>query len=168
MVMSTDRSLVYQLAPLGDEDARVDDKGRLKLPAQCVEYLKNIKEDTVFITTFNPAGGEALIYPISEWRYRLGVWQDLAKQGAEKAEAVGNRLKIASAFGAQSTLDAQGRVLVPSQLRKAMNLENTKVYLSYLDGRFNMWGATQYEASLNAALEGAGRSQDLLASLGEG
>ncbi len=40
--------------------ARVDDKGRLKLPSEFLEYLKKLGVDKVFITTFGYGGSSNL------------------------------------------------------------------------------------------------------------
>lgn len=46
--------------------ARVDDKGRLKLPAEFWEYLKQLGVEKVFITTVDLQ--LARIYPIPVWK----------------------------------------------------------------------------------------------------
>ena len=46
--------------------ARVDEKGRLKLPSEFLEYLKKLGVDKVFITTLDRE--LARIYPISVWK----------------------------------------------------------------------------------------------------
>ena len=160
--MSEERSHVYLGAPRGAEDARVDDKGRLKLPTQFLEYLNARKENTVFITTFDPKSKMSLIYPSSEWQYRQERWAEIAQRGAEFEEAVEHH------YGADSGVDSQGRVLVPSVLRKELALENSKVFLRFHHGRFNMLPEAEYMATLNQALEGTGSGNKLLKSIGEG
>ncbi len=166
--MNDDRKLIYQSAPRGDEDARVDDKGRLKLPARFLEYLNVRKDSTVYITTFNPQMKMSLIYPSSEWQYRQEVWADLARKGPEMAAAIESRKVVANGYGGDSAIDSQGRVLGPAKLRKEMALENAKVFLSFDEGRFNMWADADYTANLNRALAQASASYDLLKSMGEG
>jgi MraZ protein len=166
--MSEDRSHVYQGAPRGAEDARVDDKGRLKLPAKFLEYLSDRKENTVFITTFDPTSTMSLIYPSSEWQYRQERWAEVAQRGAEFEEAIERRQVVADHYGADSAVDGQGRVLVPATLRKELALESAKVYLRFDRGRFNMLPETEYLATLNQALEGSTSGNKLLKSIGEG
>jgi len=166
--MSEDRSHVYQGAPRGAEDARVDDKGRLKLPARFLEYLNARKENTVFITTFDPKTKMSLIYPSSEWQYRQERWAEVARRGAEYETAIEARQVVADHFGGDSTVDGQGRVLVPAALRKELGLENSKVYLRFDHGRFNMVPEAEYLAALNRALEGSATGNTLLKSIGEG
>jgi len=75
---------------------------------------------------------------------------------------------VANGYGGDSAIDSQGRVLVPAKLRKEMALENAKVFLSFDEGRFNMWADADYTANLNRALAQASASYDLLKSMGEG
>jgi len=166
--MAEDRSHVYQGAPRGAEDARVDDKGRLKLPAKYLEYLNARNENTVFITTFDPRTKLSLIYPSSEWQYRLERWAEVARRGAEFEAAIESRQVVADHFGGDSTVDGQGRVLVPATLRKELGLENGKVYLRFDNGRFNMWPEAEYLATLNKALSDTSSGTALLKSIGEG
>ena len=60
-------------APRGFFTARVDEKGRLKLPAEITEYLAALGEQQVFVTTVN--GTTARIYPISVWRRNENFWK---------------------------------------------------------------------------------------------
>ena len=66
--------------------ARVDDKGRLKLPAEFLEYLKKLGVDKVFITTVDRE--LARIYPISVWKANEFLFAnagDLAEVAGEAA-----------------------------------------------------------------------------------
>ena len=54
--------------------ARVDEKGRLKLPAEFLEYLKKLGVDKVFITTLDRQ--LARIYPISVWKANENLFAD--------------------------------------------------------------------------------------------
>ena len=94
--------------------ARVDDKGRLKLPAEFLEYLKKLGVDKVFITTLDRQ--LARIYPISVWKANENLFAD-AGDLAETAEDVAY---IAKVYGGDSEIDAQGRVLMPAALRRVI------------------------------------------------
>src|SRR5712691_11802743 len=97
--------------------ARVDDKGRLKLPSEFLEYLKKLGVDKVFITTMDLE--LARIYPISVWKSNENLFAN-AGDLAEMAEDVAY---IAKYYGGDSEIDPQGRVLIPVELRKALDLE---------------------------------------------
>jgi MraZ protein len=165
--MSDDRQQIYQGAPRGAEDARVDDKGRLKLPAKYLEYLQKRQETTVFITTLDPGTKTSSIYPSSEWEYKLSRWAEVAKRGAEFEAAVSKIQSVADHYGKDSEIDSQGRVLVPATLRKQLGLENSKVWLRFEHGKFSITPDAEYQASLKRAEAGAAEANALLRSIGE-
>jgi MraZ protein len=55
--------------PLGMYPARVDEKGRLKLPADFQQYFADLGERKFFITSL--VRRIAQIYPISVWRQNI-------------------------------------------------------------------------------------------------
>jgi MraZ protein len=137
-------------APRGFFSARVDEKGRLKLPAAITQYLGALGENKVFVTTLN--GSTARIYPISAWLQT----ENLLEEAGEDAEVREDVAFIASHFGADSELDPQGRVLVPTELRRALKLENEQVYLRCFKQRIDVIGREVYEQRLAKAMEGLG------------
>jgi MraZ protein len=137
-------------APRGFLSARVDEKGRLKLPSAIVQYLEGFGERKVFITTLNAS--TARIYPISVWRET----ERLLEEPGEDTEVKEDVAFIAYHFGSDDEMDAQGRVLVPTELRRALKLENEQVYLRCFKQRIDVIGREAYEQRLARALEGAG------------
>ena len=119
--------------------ARVDDKGRLKLPAEFLEYLRKLGVDKVFITTLDRQ--LARIYPISVWKANENLFAD-AGDLAETAEDVAY---IAKVFGGDSEIDAQGRVLMPAALRRVIELESQPVFLDCYNGRINVASKSVHE-----------------------
>ena len=166
--MSEDRSHVYQGAPRGAKLTRVDDKGRLSLPAAFVEYLNERKENTVFITTFDPKTKMSLIYPSSEWQYRQERWAEVAQRGSEFGKAIERRQVVADFYGGDSAVDGEGRVLVPATLRKELGLQSSKVYLRFDRGRFNVVPEAEYMAEVTKSVEASASDNELLKSIGEG
>jgi MraZ protein len=135
-------------APRGFLSARVDEKGRLKLPAAITQYLARLGENKVFVTTLN--GSTARIYPISAWLQA----EDMLEEAGEDADAREDVAFVAYHFGADSDIDPQGRVLVPTDLRRALKLENEQVYLRCFKQRIDVIGREVYEGRLTKALEG--------------
>ena len=125
--------------------ARVDDKGRLKLPSEFLEYLKKLGVDKVFITTLDRQ--LARIYPISVWKANENLFAD-AGDLAETAEDVAY---IAKVYGGDSEIDAQGRVLMPAALRRVIEIESQPVYLDCYNGRINVASKGVHEERLNRA-----------------
>lgn len=69
---------------------------------------------------------------------------------------------IAHHYGADSDVDGQGRVLIPTDLRRALKLESEQAYLRCFKQRIEVIGRDVYEQRLAKALEGIGeKSQSL-------
>ncbi len=126
--------------PRGTFQTRVDDKGRLKLPAVFLQYLKDLGEEKVFITSLDQK--TARIYPISVWVDN----EKLFESETEDSSLSESIAWMANHFGADSDIDAQGRVLVPTDLRRFLKIENEQVRLNCYKGRINVIGEAEYEA----------------------
>lgn len=123
--------------PRGIYPARVDEKGRLKLPVNFQQFLGGEK---VFITSLDLT--TARIYPISVWRDNERILNESTDdpEGAEDIAFVANDL------GADSELDGQGRVLIPTELRRLLNLESQPVWLECYQGGIKIYSKEEYEA----------------------
>jgi MraZ protein len=125
--------------PLGIFTAKCDDKGRLKLPAEFVMYLKTLEVEKVFITTVDMR--LARIYPKRTWESNQILFEN-AGDDTELAEDVSF---IANEYGGSSEIDGNGRVLVPTNLRRELGLENQTVWLDYYNGAINVFGKKVYD-----------------------
>lgn len=125
--------------------ARVDDKGRLKLPSEFLAYLKAQKVDTVFITTLDKR--LARIYPIPLWN----ATTNFLENAGEHAEIASHLALVAKAYGGDSEIDAQGRVLMPSELRRLLELESQPVWLDCYNGRINVASRKIHEERMQTA-----------------
>lgn len=158
--------LVQSLEPHGADDASIDDKGRLRLPAKHVAYLKELKEETVFITTLNPNHRMSVIYPITGWVSLQNSLNAKAQTSPELAKAIKVQRRIASHFGGTSSIDAQGRVLVPAELRKTLGLDGKRVKIDFELGRYNFWVAEEYSGVYGAALNEIDSANEVLEGTG--
>lgn len=147
-------------APRGFLSARVDEKGRLKLPAAITQYLAGIGENKVFVTTLN--GSAARIYPLSAWRQT----EAMLEEAGEDADIREDVAFIAYHFGADSDIDAQGRVLVPTELRRALKLENEQVFLRCFKQRIDVIGREVYERKRAKAQENLDQKLEALEKKG--
>ena len=125
--------------PRGAYQARVDEKGRLKLPAVFQQYLAGWNEQRVFITSLDTRTGR--IYPISVWKEN----ENLFENSTEDPDAVADVAWVANHFGADSEVDGQGRVLVPTELRRHLQIEGEQVWLDCHKGRINIYSGSEYE-----------------------
>lgn len=125
--------------PRGNYPARVDEKGRLKLPAVVHQYLTELGEEKVFITSLDLR--TARIYPISVWKQN----EELFEQASDDPQAAEDVAFMANHLGADAEVDGQGRVLMPQELRRALSMENEAVWLACYKGRINVYGKQVYE-----------------------
>lgn len=109
----------------GSATARVDDKGRLKIPAEFLDTFLGLcgPERRVFITSRN--GRSALVYP-------LPVWEAHERKLAEQPSTdplVQKYLLTVSYWGKESQVDAAGRILLHPRLRAYAKIEGeTEIY----------------------------------------
>jgi MraZ protein len=96
----------------GSHRAKVDEKGRLKIPA---EYLDGLRQyGTQFYIT-SVEGDTALIYPMQIW---IGIEEKLAKASSQN-QAKRKFLLRTSYYGQVVDMDGQGRLLLPTVLRES-------------------------------------------------
>jgi MraZ protein len=131
--------------PRGTLSGRVDEKGRLKLPAAMAQYLEAIGERKVFVTTLNLQ--TALIYPISIWRET----EKMLQQAGEDADVRADVAFVANHYGEDVEMDAQGRVLMPTTLRRDLELEKDDVSLVFFKQRIEVFGSRMYAERLAQA-----------------
>ena len=110
----------------GNYPAKVDEKGRLKVP---VSFLEELKEygNQFYITS--PTGETARIYPMK-------VWNEIEDKLAKLPSSNKSKRKFlmrTSYFGQAVELDGQGRVLLPSVLREKAQTKGDVAVLGTLD-----------------------------------
>jgi MraZ protein len=114
----------------GNHTARIDSKGRLKVPTLFRRYVEEKYGTEVYVTSL--AGDCVRIYPLPEWesieqRLSLLPSMDPARR---------KFLDRTSYYGQQSAMDSQGRVLIHTLLRKSAGVVGEVVVigvLSYLE-----------------------------------
>jgi MraZ protein len=114
----------------GSALARVDEKGRLKIPAHYRQAIEGKYGRDFYVTSLD--GHSVRLYPFPVW---LDIEQRLL--GLPTFDPVVSRFKEAvTYFGATATMDKQGRILVHAPLReKAKIVEEVSILgqLNYLD-----------------------------------
>ncbi len=131
----------------GVQTGSVDDKGRLKLPASVNRALRRMYEESdLFVTSLD--GESVKAYPISQWEV---VETMLARPapGPEPDPDAPLKNKIlfqANHWGAEEKVDAQGRVLVPAQLREAAGMKGT-VRIQWQKNHFLIMNESKYAAT---------------------
>ena len=99
----------------GNHPTRVDEKGRLKIPADFKRRVDELYGPQFFITSKD--GKRAELYPMKEWER---IEDALAK--APSSAAKKKFLDVTNYYGQVVEMDAQGRLLIPQMLREAATL----------------------------------------------
>jgi MraZ protein len=110
----------------GNYPAKVDEKGRLKIPSSFLEELKEFGNN-FYITS--PTGETVRIYPMTVWN---GIEEKLAKMPSSDTRKR-KFLMRTSYYGQTVELDAQGRVLLPALLREKAQAKGDVAVLGTLD-----------------------------------
>lgn len=111
----------------GSAPARVDEKGRLKIPSVFRAQIEEAFGPELFVTSVH--GRNVLLYP-------LPIWQALEEKLASLPavhRAKSKFLERVNYYGQDATLDGQGRVLVPQILRDAAKLPGDVVVTGNID-----------------------------------
>ena len=112
---------------MGHSPAKIDEKGRLKVPSSFRKIIEEKYGVDCFITSTD--GERALVYP-------LAVWYDFQSRLAKvpsTSQAKTKLLERVNYFGQVSSIDAQGRVLVPGILRNVAGIADDVVVLGNTD-----------------------------------
>src|SRR5260221_8128116 len=95
---------------MGHAPAKVDEKGRLKIPTNFRKVIEDKYGPDCFITSTD--GERALVYPLPVWLDFQGRLSNVPSTSAAKVKL----LEKVNYYGQVSTIDTQGRVLVPAVL----------------------------------------------------
>ncbi len=100
----------------GNSPAKIDDKGRLKVPNGFRAAIQDTHGIDLFVTSLS--GESVRIYP-------MPVWLDVEHRLAQMPSTHPARLKFldrVNFFGQVSELDPQGRVIIPLRLRESAQM----------------------------------------------
>ena len=110
----------------GNCPAKVDEKGRLKIPSVFLDELREYGSQFYITST---TGETARIYPMKVW----SEIEDKLAQLPSTHVAKQKFLLRTSYFGQQAELDGQGRVLVPAVLRESAQMKGEVDVFGNLD-----------------------------------
>ncbi len=114
----------------GSAPAKIDDKGRLKIPTAFRRHLEERYGREVFITSV--LGDSVLLYPLPAWEEIEARLAELPSTDRTKQRF----LERVGYYGQQAQLDAQGRVVIPQLLRESAEMTGEVVVsarLNYLE-----------------------------------
>jgi MraZ protein len=125
----------------GNHTAKIDDKGRLKIPNAFRSLLEGQHGSEVFVTSLS--GEYVRIYP-------MPVWIALEEKLARIPSTHPSRLKYfdrINYFGQAAEVDAQGRVIVHARLRESAGMSgevDVLVQYDFLD----VWNHERFIAKM--------------------
>ena len=97
----------------GNLPATIDEKGRIKVPADFRRLIEERYGPALYVTSLN--GSSVLIYPLSEWEEIESRLQAAPKMKPEKVKF----LRATNYYGQATQMDKQGRVVIQPHLRQA-------------------------------------------------
>lgn len=127
----------------GNYTARIDPKGRLKVPTP-FRRLIDEKYGTEFYVT-SITGDNVQMYPLPEW-------ESIEKRLSLLPSRDPTRIKFldrTNYYGQQQTMDAQGRVLIQPLLRRSSEVLGDVVVLGYLS-YLEVWELDKFQQRLAA------------------
>ena len=110
----------------GNHPARVDEKGRLKVPAEFKRVIDEKYGQKFYITSLD--GTIAQLYPFEEWEQIEQKLAGLSNFNPTKKKF----LDRTNYYGQQVEMDGQGRLLLPQLLREAGQIKGEVAVLGNL------------------------------------
>lgn len=145
--------------PRGLWPTKVDDKGRLKLPANFIQYLSALQVTTVFITSFDKT--TCTIYTTEAWNANVRTLQN----GPNKQYAK-ELLFLANHYGSDAESDSQGRLMLPTELRRLLKMENSQVWLQAFEGAIKVFTDDGHKQQLEQAEQNLPEKREYMDELG--
>lgn len=130
----------------GRAPAKIDDKGRLKVPSVYRALIESQWGADLYLTSLSPTGEFVRIYPLKVWedieaRLRSLPSLSQARQAFEMTT---------SYWGQVASLDAQGRVVIPAQLRQTADLSAEVAVVGYQTS-LEVWNSERLHGKVVAA-----------------
>ena len=146
--------------PRGMYPGRLDEKGRLKLPAAFQEFFNLLPEKKLFVTSLDRR--IAQIYPIAVWRENEKFFEQYRDNPQVAQDVAFN----AADLGADVAMDGQGRVLFNPELRRELGLEGTELHLFTYKGRVQILTEAIYQERRQRASRSSSENVDVLERAG--
>lgn len=131
---------------LGQHAHNLDEKGRVSVPASFRKVIQGLGDDRIVLTRSKDAC--LMGYTIQSWERLLSEYSqkpslDLELEAFER---------IYAANASLTTLDGQGRILIPQYLREYAELEKDVVFAGRLS-KFEIWHPNLWKTAVTRAAE---------------
>ncbi|MDX2153807.1 MAG: hypothetical protein SFV54_23900 [Bryobacteraceae bacterium] len=117
----------------------------MKLPVKFQEYLGSLSDKRLFVTSLGD--NIARIYPNSVWKQNEKFFESFFED-PEQAERISF---FANAYGSDTEMDAQGRVLLSPELRRYLSMEGAAVQVKYYKGHLQVYSQPYYDQYMASA-----------------
>ena len=111
----------------GNHPATVDDKGRVKIPTAFRNAIRDAYGAELYLTSIT--GDHVRVYPMPVWT----AFEERINRIPAMNPARQKLLDRVSYFGHVTTMDKQGRVLVPPLLRETADIAGEVVVMGQMD-----------------------------------
>lgn len=112
----------------GNEPAKIDDKGRLKIPNAHRAVFQNCEYGSeVYVTSLT--GESVLVYPMPVWLEK----EAKLRKAPPSHPTVRKFIERVSYFGQVAEIDSQGRLLIQPRLRESARINGPVAVLGNLD-----------------------------------
>jgi len=143
----------------GNKLAKMDDRGRLKVPRDFLKEMREAYGPKVYVTSIT--GQSAWVYPLPIWE---GIENRLRKlpstyRGRQKY------LSRTSYFGNETSIDSQGRLLIHPLLRKSAGLDGELSVLGQGD-YLEIWPMSTLEERIDSQGDLTEEEYDALSDAG--
>jgi MraZ protein len=126
---------------LGNSPAKIDDKGRIKIPTAFRAPIERQFGREFFVTSTN--GRFVRLYPLPVW---LSILEKLSRVSSFNP-AASRFLDAVNYFGAHASMDRQGRLLIQPLLRERAQMNGEVAILGNQD-HLDVWNREQFERKL--------------------
>ena len=122
----------------GSQPAKIDDKGRLKVPAGFRGIIEPRYGRDFFVTSFR--GDSARVYPIEVY----ATFEERLRQSSQVDPLVDRLRNAVNYYGQSVVMDAQGRIPIHSLLREKVGINGEVIVVGHQEF-LRVWNRESFE-----------------------
>jgi MraZ protein len=132
---------------IGTFECKIDDKGRVKIPALLAKQMENFGDET-FVVKRSVFQSSLEVYPLSRWDFLMEKVNKLNRFVKKNADFI----RIFTAGVKTVELDKAGRIQISKDLTSFANLTK-EIVLTSAGDFFEIWDKEAYEKVISADLD---------------